>query len=319
MRRKMGVAIVLALCLSDVVGYVMAQEAAPGASKPKVVTKSAEDSPEVLAIRDTSAAFVEAFNKKDAKAVVEFWTPEGEYVDDEGGIHKGRDEIEKGYTQFFKANPKANLKLEVTSIRILTPETAIEEGEASLDPPLPGPSGVNRYSAIHVKKDGKWRMASLRDSFEPSASPADNVGDLEWLIGDWVAEESGARSESSCRWISGKHFVQRSYLTKHADGTIVSGTQIIGWDPLSSAVRSWHFSPDGGFASGNWAPIEGGWQAEIFGATADGTSTSAVNILRRLDNNAYSWQSIQRTLGNEELPDTDEVIIKRKKIDTIKK
>jgi hypothetical protein len=36
-----------------------------------------------------------------------------------------------------------------------------------------------------------------------------------------------------------------------------------------------------------------------------------VNLLTRLDDNAYTWQSIQRTAGARSLPDTDEVVIKR--------
>ncbi len=319
MRYVVSAATTLVLSLVVLIPNLSAQETSPSAAKAKAATKGAEESPDAVAIREASAAFVEAFNKKDAKAVVEFWTPDGEYIDDEGNIFKGREAIEKGYTQFFKANPAAKLKLAVGSIRVLTAGAAIEDGEAAVEPALPGPSGINRYTAVHVKVDGKWRMASLRDTFEETASAFDNVADLEWLIGNWVAEEHGARSESTCRWIAGKNFVERQYNTKHADGTTASGVQIIGWDPLSSAIRSWNFSPDGGFASGIWAPIEAGWQAEVQGAASDGTPSSAVNILKRLDDNAYSWQSVQRTLGDEAVPDTDEVIIKRQQVVTAKK
>jgi len=36
-----------------------------------------------------------------------------------------------------------------------------------------------------------------------------------------------------------------------------------------------------------------------------------VNVLTKLDENAYSWQSVQRTAGGQSLGDTDEVILKR--------
>ena len=47
------------------------------------------------------------------------------------------------------------------------------------------------------------------------------------------------------------------------------------------------------------------------GVTGDGLNTASVNTLTRLDDNAYVWQSFQRRIGDTELPDTDEVIMKR--------
>ena len=116
MRYMVPAASALLLSLAVLISNVSSQDAAPGAAKPKATPKSSEESPEAAAIRAGSSAFVEAFNKKDAKAVVEFWTPEGEYIDDEGNIFAGREAIEKGYTQFFKANPAAKLKLAVLSL-----------------------------------------------------------------------------------------------------------------------------------------------------------------------------------------------------------
>ena len=162
-------------------------------------------------------------------------------------------------------------------------------------------------------------MASLRDTWEESPNENSNLADLEFLIGTWVAEEHGARSESTCRCIAGKHFVERQYNTKHADGTTVSGLQIIGWDSQANTIRSWNFSPDGGYAVGTWSPIDGGWRAEIDGTTGDGNSTKAVNVLMRLDDNAYSWQSVQRQVGGDSLPDTGEIVIKRQRTAVAKK
>jgi uncharacterized protein (TIGR02246 family) len=285
---------------------------------PKTVARSAPDA-ESAAIRAQSEAFIEAFNKKDAKAVVEFWTPDGEYIDDEGIRHAGREAIEKGYTQFFKANPDAKLKLSIDSIRVLSPSAAIEDGQAMVEPPIPGAAGASKYTAFYVKVDGKWRMASLRDFYEGSSITNSNLADLEWLIGDWLAEEHGVKSESTCRWIANNSYVERRYTTRHLDGTTASGLQVIGWDASIGSIRSWNFSPDGGNAIGTWSPIEGGWHAQVQGTTADGIPTSAVNILKRLDDNAYSWQSTERQVGDQPLPDTDEVVIKRQRKAVAKK
>ena len=32
----------------------------------------------------------------------------------------------------------------------------------------------------------------------------------------------------------------------------ISGIQVIGWDPIAKAIRSWTFDSNGGFAEGKW-------------------------------------------------------------------
>jgi hypothetical protein len=44
----------------------------------------------------------------------------------------------------------------------------------------------------------------------------------------------------------------------------------------------------------------------------DGKRTSAVNIVTEIDNDSYTWQSINRTVDGEVLPNIDEVLIVRK-------
>jgi uncharacterized protein (TIGR02246 family) len=296
-----------------------AQDAATSAAKTKPAAGHSEESGDAAAIRAATAAFVEAFNKKDSKAVVEFWALEGEYIDEDGEIVKGRSAIAERYNEFFKEMPNAKLRLTVDSVRVLGTNAAIEEGQSYVDPAPVGAVGIHKYTAVYVKADGKWRMVSLRDTWEESPDENVNLADLEFLIGKWVAEEHGARSESDCRWIADKKFVERQYTTRHADGTTASGLQIIGWDAQSNSIRSWNFSPDGSHATGLWSPIEDGWRAEIQGTTSDGAPTSTVNILMKLDDNAYSWQSVQRQIGGQALPDTGEIVIKRQRPVTAKK
>ena len=175
-----------------------------------------------------------------------------------------------------------------------------------------GPPGISSYTAVHVKVDGKWLMATVRDAPGNASSPSQHAADLEWLVGTWVAEEHGVKTESVCSWVAGKSFLERKHTTTRPDGTTASGVQLIGWNPQGGHVQSWSFTSDGGHAIGIWMPIEGGWQAKVYGITGDGTPTAAVNVLRRLDDNAYVWQSVQRFLGESALPDTDEIVIKRR-------
>jgi uncharacterized protein (TIGR02246 family) len=278
------------------------------------VTVTAQDPPpnDLTAIREASRAFVAAFDKGDAKSVAALWTEDGDYTDESGQVFTGRAAIEKEYAAFFATNPGVKLTLTVDSIKRLSTDTAIEDGRAALDPAPAGPPAMSKYLAIHVRVDGKWLMSTVRDMRVETPSGYRRVEDLEWLVGTWTAEEHGAKTESICRWVANKSFVERAYTVTNPDRTTTSGVQLIGWNPQGDQIQSWNFSADGGHAIGTWTPREQGWSAEIRGVSGDGTSTTAVNLLTRLDDNAYTWQSVQRTAGGVSLPDTDEIVLKRR-------
>lgn len=286
-------------------GLNQAQEASP----PRTAS---ETSPELEAIRAESQAFVSAFNQGDAETLAALWTEDGEYVDDAGQELIGRDAIQKAYAQYFADNPGVTLRLTIDSLRLVGPGVAIEDGRALQEPAPAREPGVSAYTVMHVKADGKWRMASVRDRWIPTPTEVASAADLDWLVGTWIAEEHGVRTESVIRWVIDDRFLSRTYTTTHVDGSRTSGVQLIGWNALDQHVQSWDFSPDGGHAVGHWTPIEGGWIAEMQGISGDGHPTAAVNLLVRLDDDAYAWQSTQRFRGDVALPDTTEVIIKRR-------
>ncbi len=274
--------------------------------------EDADTTPATLAeIRAGSEAFVKAFNQGDAQAVAALWTKQGEYVDGAGQVFSGQEAIEKEYATFFAEHKGVTMHVTIDSLRMVGDNIAIEEGRAEVEPSPAGVPGYTLYTVVHSKVNDKWLMASVRDTFVAKPSNYESIADLEWMIGTWVAEERGAKMESVCRWVADKSFVERTYTTTNHDGTTTSGVQIIGWNPQTKSVQSWNFSPDGGHAVGLWVPIDSGWRASMRGVTGDGTVTTSVNVLTRLDDNAYSWQSVDRTAGDVSLPDSDEVVIKR--------
>ncbi len=304
--------IVLILLLAFGACRCLAQESAsPEKAETKAVSGSKPDSQDLVAIREASQSFVAAFNRQDASAVAALWTEDGEYIDGVGRVLVGRDEIKNDYQELFDANPDAKIEIVIDSLRRLSGVTAIEDGRAAVNAPSGNAGQFTNYTVVHAKVDGRWLMASVRDALvEPPTSVASSA-DLEWLVGTWIAEEHGVKLESVCRWVVDGRFIQRTYTTTQTDGTKSSGVQLIGWNPQGGNVQSWDFSHDGGHAVGTWIPQEGGWSAQMRGVTGDGTLTTAINQLRRLDNNAYVWQSIQRTADGTAIPDTDEVILKR--------
>jgi uncharacterized protein (TIGR02246 family) len=293
-------------------GLGLAQQTGAKSPETEEAAERRESSPDLDAIRAGSQTFVAAFNKQDAKAVAALWTEDGQYSDDAGRVFAGRAAIGTAYAEFFAQNPGAQLRVVVDSLRLLSPDAAIEAGRAMVALRPDGTPGISSYTAVHVKVDGKWLMATVRDAPGSASSAGQNAADLEWLVGTWVAEEHGVRTESVCSWVAGKSFLERKHTTTRPDGTTASGVQLIGWNPQAGHVQSWSFTSDGGHAIGIWMPIEGGWQAKVDGTTGDGTPTTAVNVLRRLDDNAYAWQSVRRFLGESALPDTEEIVIKRR-------
>lgn len=307
LRFAMGLATVL------FAGLLVAQS--PSGKKPVKAPPQAGDdksrSDDLAAIRQAAVDFEADFNAGQAQAVAAHWTEDGDYISETGQVFSGRPAIEKQYAEFFAANEGVRLRVVIDSLRLLSDTTAIEDGRASLEPTPAGAPAYSRYTAVHVNVDGAWRMSTVRDTRIETPSAYRRVADLEWLIGTWIAEEHGAKTESVCRWVANKSFVQRTYTITHPDQTTTSGLQIIGFNPQGDRIQSWNFSSDGGIAAGTWSPRENGWSAEMHGTLADGQSTSSTNLLTRLDDNAYTWQSVQRTAGGELLPDTDEVVLKR--------
>lgn len=280
-------------------------------ASPDSQTEQVDQSPELAMIRSQSQAFVDAFNNHDPNGIAALWTEDAEYIDDSGTTYSGRESIAQMYTAFFDQNADVKIQIAIDSLRLLSDNVAIEDGSALVQPAPVGAPGVSQYTAVHVKVGDKWRMASVRDAWIETPVTRESTADLGWLIGNWVAEEYGNRSESECQWVANNSFVQRNYTTTLVDGTTTSGVQLIGWNPSEGRVQSWNFSSDGGHATGAWSLTQAGWTAVMTGVTGDGTPTTSVIQLARLDDNAYVWQSTARTVGGVALPDTDEVVIKR--------
>ena len=150
------------------------------------VPRQEQSAAEIAAIRAESEAFVAAFNKGDAKAVAALWTEDGEYIDDTGRRFAGREAIEKGYAEYFAGNPNTKIQITIDSLRLLSDDAAIEDGRAVTDPPADGAAGFSKYTSTHVKVDGKWLMASVRDTWvetPPQGLECRRSGVAGWDLG----------------------------------------------------------------------------------------------------------------------------------------
>ncbi len=91
----------------------------------------------------------------------------------------------------------------------------------------------------------------------------------------------------------------------------MEGTQVIGWDPVKEAFRSWVFDSDGGFGEGTWSRREDRWVVRTTQTLSDGSRASAINILKPDGNDAFIWQSTGRDIDGHPQPNLGPVTIVR--------
>lgn len=266
------------------------------------------------AIKKNAEAFVAAFDKGDAKAVAAFWTEDGDYVDETGRHMKGREEIEKAFAAFFAENKGLKVQVHTESLRFVTPDVAIEDGVTSVSEPDGGPPSRDRYTLVHVKRDGQWRLSSVRDTPYAPPSNYEHLKDLEWLIGDWADEkDNGAIGRASFEWSETQNFIVGTFSAAFKNVQVTGGEQRIGWDAAAKQIRSWSFDDDGGFAEATWTRDGDRWVVKSERVLPDGKKIVATNVITRIDVDDITWQSKDRTVDGKAEPDVKEVKMKRVK------
>jgi uncharacterized protein (TIGR02246 family) len=287
------------------------QEKAPSAQEKITQGEGQKASPDEAAIRKTAADFIKAFNAADANAVAAFWTKEGEYLQANGDELKGRDAIRKDFAEFFKDNPKATIEINIQSIRFLGKYTALEEGTTRVRTPGDKTPSESSYSVLHVRDDDGWHMASLRE-WVPDATPSASLADLGWLIGEWTAKGKEAEVRVTYAWDEDKTTIRGRYTLTKNGKVIHSGAHIFGNDP-ANGLRAWVFDSTGTFGESYWWCDGEKWTIEATGTLPNGSEVSAMNILVPINNDTFTWQSVERVVAGTEVPDVEPVRVMRVK------
>ena len=298
------------------VGIVAAEGMTAGIHRESVATAGESDDhvADRAAIHQAAEAYVEAFNKGDAKSVAAFWTMDGDYTDETGRHLKGRDVIAQTFEKFFAKNKGLKLQISITSLRFPAANLAIEDGTSVTIPPDNTPSRTSRYTAIHVKMGGQWRVASIRDAVAVPPSHQEHLEQLDWLIGDWVDEgEHGDVLQTSCAWSTNGNFIVRSFTSTLDANLLGNGVQWIGWDPAEKRIRSWSFDSSGGFGEGFWTAKGDRWVIEATSVLPDGSIVTETNAVTRVDADTLTWQATNRKIDGESIPDSETIQITRQK------
>jgi uncharacterized protein (TIGR02246 family) len=271
-----------------------------------------DNAKEEAALLKHAEAFVAAFNKGDAKAVGAFFTADADMVDQEGHHVKGRKAIEAMYQNFFSEMKGAKLYLRVKSLRVARADLALEDGESEVVH-KDGPPMAGRYSVVWVKEDGKWMMESVREAHAVPPNNTENLADLAFLIGDWTEDvEKGGSSTASYRWDEDQNFIWNNFDITMKDISVAGGKQIIGWDAAAKKPRAWSFLFNGGFAETVWNKDgDNKWKLHITATQRDGSKVTATNLVKKIDNDHFSMQFVDRKVDGKELPDEKELKLKR--------
>jgi uncharacterized protein (TIGR02246 family) len=250
-------------------------------------------------VQAASEAFVKAFNDGKPESIVALFVADGELVDENGNLYKGKDELQRLFADYFGRFPGATLSVEVESIRVIGSDLAVEDGTRHLSTKDSGKAQV-RYSAVRTKKDGKWLIASIREFFdEPAPTHTERLDSLGWLIGDWVSEDNEMSVKLSYRWAEDKNFLLGDFHVVRGGEVLMKSTQRIGWDPVAGKVRSWLFDADGGFAEGSWTNVDGSWVIKSQATNPDGTTGSATVTFAPKGRSQFVMRGTDRIIGDE--------------------
>ena len=285
---------------------------AMGVGIPSMADEPAKPAVAEKEVRDADELFVKAYNAGDAKALAAMFTDDAEAVDEYGNTIAGRVAIEKVYEALFESRKGSKLTITLDSLRVIGSDLAIETGRSVLTADKAAAPEVSEFSAVLVKRDGKWLQTYVRELPTKVISPKDRLKDLDWLLGDWVDESGSAVVYSTCQRSKDQHFLLRDFTTLVGGKTEMTVHQRIGWDPLTRQFKSWVFDSEGGHGEGLWSRANDQWFVKSTGVLTDGKLASATHVYSIDGKHRVHFRSIDRTVGGEALDDGHEVILVKK-------
>jgi uncharacterized protein (TIGR02246 family) len=265
--------------------------------------QDAAPAPCIAEIRDMLTGYLRAFNRHDAVAAAACWAPAAENVNlDTGEVTKGREAVQAVFTALFDVDPAATIDIDVASIRPLHEDVAVIDGvsRVAYDD---GEVIASRFSAVAVRHDDAWQLASVREAGATKAAATPKpLDDLAWLVGSWENVGPGVIAGSRCDWWAGRTYLVRRHSTTPDTGaaqppkptdtaipallpTVGSSphdvSEIIAWDPDRQEIRSWIFGTDGRFAEATWhRDGDHAWKIEVEGRGLDTGRTATCTIER---------------------------------------
>jgi uncharacterized protein (TIGR02246 family) len=265
-------------------------------------------------IHDLAARLTKAFNQRDATAFAAVFTNEGDYIDETGSAFHGRHAIEEEFKKLFASGPEAKIRVQFETPHLVATGVVSAEGQTKFQRTASEQPVSGRCSAIIVTEGSHLQIATLRElaAETHSASHREQVSQLGWMIGDWIAEGSSYHVHFSCRWDETGNYLLRDFSVNMGGQQVSSGAQRIGYDPQAGHLKSWTFDSTGAFSDGYIHRDGEHWTLHSSGVTADGHMASGTNVFTRIDDHRLIWQALDCIVDGERIADTGQIAIVRK-------
>lgn len=263
---------------------------------------------------DSAQVFLNAYAKRDAKAIGELFTTDAEFFDEFGELTQGRAAIVAMFQDVFQSTPETTIEaMQIERIRRITDHVALEEGYVVSSESPNAPRYRSRYVALHTKgDDGVYRINTLKSRSRESIDRGEHLAQLSWMLGEWVNEDANSVVHTTCDWSADGNYLLREFTIQTHDGREMSGVQRIGWDPARKKLRSWTFDSEGGFFTGLWTQDGSQWLLTSAGVTAGGDTVTATSVYTRVDAEMVTWSYRSLIVGGEVKRDLDKVtMVKR--------
>ncbi len=134
---------------------------------PQAVVETKASGADEAAIKKVFADFAEAWGKDDAKSMASHWTEDGDLINPQGRVAKGRAEVEKlladEHATLFKGT---RIMFTGGDVRFLKPDVAVYTVNYEV-PGAHAPDGSEMtakgiVTSVMVKKNGKWWTTAAR-------------------------------------------------------------------------------------------------------------------------------------------------------------
>jgi len=264
------------------------------------------------ALQSVAEAYTRAYNAGDARSLASLFTEDAEVMDENKERLRGRRMIEDVFGSLFRNRPGARIAISPASLRFLGPDAAQEEGRTEVKSPGGELPAIRHYTVLFVKTGNRWMYSSVREEHGTSLTHHERLRELEWLVGDWLDESPDSVVQATCRWTEDQNFLLRDF-TVHVQGkSVMTVMERIGWDPSTRQIKSWVFDSEGGHGTGLWSRNANEWVIKSTGILPDGRTATATHVLTRVSPQSARWASIERTVGDQVVPDHTEYVMVRR-------
>lgn len=292
-------------------GAGIVKKSAATAHSPKEAPESDQRDDE---IRSVFIGLQEAFASKAPEKAAALFAENAIFIDQAGDETRGRQSLQDRFTARSKQDTAYSIAIHPESINFLAANVALAVGDVSRKQggeDLP----ATKFSMVLVKQNTGWKISEVSETLIQAAQIESHLQDLDWMIGEWQVNNPGISAQLNAEWAPGKKFVVSKCTVNKGGNSPQIDTQIIGWDPHSNSIISWHFDSNGGYGSGNWSKRsdQNEWSVAVHGTGADGSTTSATNVFSLKNANEFTWQSVLRKMNDTPVADTDLLTVQRVK------